>query len=208
MTVQHFDRRPRRRSRRRPVLWALAVVLLLGAAPPQPPSSPGPRSALGADADALASIEQPTYAGSVEQVAVHTSGGKAVAVDLRNGQLWPRRAVPAGEQLTVDVTVKRPAWAGWLVGHTAHTTFHVVTPSAALRGRWLEVPAGKPVTISFDQPVQRVVLRDERGLAHSGSRIRARTSRSASWRAELDEPASSPSAPPHGAGSDSRNPHV
>ena len=26
-----------------------------------------------------------------------------------------------GEQLTVDVTVKRPAWVGWLVGHTAHS---------------------------------------------------------------------------------------
>ena len=130
---------------------------------PQRLCSPGPRSASGADGDALASVEQPTYAGSIEQVAVHTSSGKAIAVDLRDGQLWPRKAVRAGEQLTVDVTVKRPAWAGWLVGHTAHTTFHVVTPSAALRGRWLEVPAGQPVTVSFDQPVQRVVLRDQNG---------------------------------------------
>src|SRR4029077_6224119 len=93
----------------------------------------------------------------------HTRTRKAVAIDRRDGQLWPRKAVPAGEQLTVDVTVKRPAWAGWLVGHTAQKTFHVVTPSAALRGRWVEVPAGKPVMVSFDQPVRLVVLRDATG---------------------------------------------
>jgi hypothetical protein len=162
MTVQQYSRRRRRRSRRRPVLWALAVILLCAAASAAALLA-WPGVGLGADGDALASVEQPTYAGSLERVAVHTSSGKAIAVDLRDGKLWPRRAVPPGEQLTVDVTVKRPAWAGWLVGHTARATFHVATPSAALRGRWLEVPAGKPVTVSFDQPVQRVVLRDETG---------------------------------------------
>ena len=122
-----------------------------------------PEVGLGSDPDALASVEHPGYAGNVEQVAVHTSAGTAIPVDLRNGRLWPRRAVPTGEQLTVDVTVKRPGWAGWLVGHSAHKTFHVVTPSAELRGRWLEVPAGKPVAVSFDQPVRLVVLRDDTG---------------------------------------------
>ena len=68
------------------------------------------------------------------------------------------------------MTVKRPAWVGWLVGHTDHRTFHVVTPSAELRGRWLEVPAGKPVTVSFDQPVRLVVLRDAAGHARCGFR--------------------------------------
>ena len=84
--------------------------------------------------------------------------------------------MPTGEQLTVDVTVKRPAWAGWLVGHTDHKTFHVVTPSAELRGRWLEVPAGKPVTVSFDQPVRLVVLRDATGPARCVSRAAASVS--------------------------------
>ena len=145
------------------MLWALAVILLLCASPPQRPCSPGRTSASAPHPDALASVEQPGYAGSVEQVTVHTSGGKTIPLDVRHGQLWPRETVSTGEQLTVDVTVKRPAWVGWLVGHTAHKTFHVVTPTAELRGRWLEVPAGKPVTVSFDQPVRLVVLRDASG---------------------------------------------
>ena len=162
MAVQQFSRRPRRRSRRKPVLGALAVILLCAGAAAAALLA-WPDVGLGADPAALASVEQPAYAGTVEHVAVRTSGGKTIPIEVRDGQLWPRRAVPTGEKLTVDVTVKRPAWAGWLVGHTDHKTFHVVTPSAELRGRWLEVPAGKPVTVSFDQPVRLVVLRDAGG---------------------------------------------
>ena len=155
MAVEQFSRRPRRRSRRRPVVWALALIALLCAAAAAAALLAWPEVSLRSDANALAAVEQPGYAGSVEQVGVHTSGGQAIPVDVRHGLLWPRRAVPAGERLTVDVTVERPGWAGWLVGHTEHKTLHVVTPSATLRGRWLEVPDGKPVTISFDQPGAR-----------------------------------------------------
>ena len=145
------------------MLWALAVILLLCAVAAAAALLAWPDVALGSAPDALASVDQPGYAGSVEQVTVHTSGGKTIPIDVRHGQLWPRGTVSTGERLTVDVTVKRPAWVGWLVGHTAHKTFHVVTPTAELRGRWLEVPAGKPVTVSFDQPVRLVVLRDASG---------------------------------------------
>ena len=165
-----------------------------------------PDVGLGADPAALASVEQPGYAGTVAHVAVRTSGGKTIPVDVRHGRLWPRRAVSTGEQLTVDVTVKRPAWAGWLVGHTAHKTFHVVTPSAELRGRWLEVPAGKPVTVSFDQPVRLVVLRDAGGPRTLRFRDAARRpSRSGSSRAAPIAPAPSASARRHARGSGCRH---
>jgi len=144
-------------------LWALAVILLLCAVAAAAALLAWPDVALGAAPDALASVDQPAYAGSVEQVTVHTNAGKPIPIDVRHGQLWPRGTVATGERLTVDVTVKRPAWAGWLVGHTTHRSFHVVTPTAELRGRWLEVPAGKPVTVSFDQPVRLVVVRDASG---------------------------------------------
>lgn len=55
--------------------------------------------------------------------------------------------------------MRRPLWAGWLVGHTEHRAFTVHTPGARLRGRWLEVRGGAPVTISFDRPVRLVELR-------------------------------------------------
>ena len=144
------------------MLGALAVILLCAGAAAAALLA-WPDVGLGADPAALASVEQPAQAGTVEHVAVRTSGGKTIPIEVRDGRLWPRRAVPTGENLTVDVTVKRPSWAGWLVGHTDHKTFHLVTPSAELRGRWLEVPAGKPVTVSFDQPVRLVVLRDAGG---------------------------------------------
>jgi hypothetical protein len=84
-------------------------------------------------------------------------------VRLRDGKLWPGEPLPAGEQVTVAVTVKRPGWAGWLVGHSSSKTFEVTTPSAELRGRWLEIPDGRPVSVSFDEPVRLVQLIDGQG---------------------------------------------
>jgi len=72
--------------------------------------------------------------------------------------LWPLRRVAAGERLTVVVTVRRPGWAGWLVGHTQHHSFTITTPRAQLLGRWLQVQAGSPVTVAFDRPVEMISL--------------------------------------------------
>ena len=77
---------------------------------------------------------------------------------LKKSLVWPRRVVGSGEPLTVTVTVRRPGWAGWLVGHTETKRFTVETPVATLRGRWLQVPAGAPVTVAFDRPVHVVWL--------------------------------------------------
>jgi hypothetical protein len=60
--------------------------------------------------------------------------------------------------LTVEVTVRRPSWAGWLVGRTERRTFTIETPRARLLGHWLQVKEGAPVTVAFDAPVSRVSL--------------------------------------------------
>jgi hypothetical protein len=62
----------------------------------------------------------------------------------------------AGERVAVRVTVRRPGWAGWLVGHTATRTFTVETPVAHLENRWPQVPGGAPVAVTFDSPVGRI----------------------------------------------------
>src|SRR4029077_3083516 len=96
-------------------------------------------------------------------VTVTNSRGKAVPIQLRGDKLSPAKTLPAGAQVTVEVTVRRPGWAGWLVGHSSSKTFQLTTPTAGLRGRWLEIPDGRPVTVSFDAPVRVVQLRDGRG---------------------------------------------
>jgi hypothetical protein len=49
--------------------------------------------------------------------------------------------------------VRRPGWAGWLVGHTETREATVVTPVAHLRGQWLQVKAGTRPAVAFDAPV-------------------------------------------------------
>jgi peptidoglycan hydrolase-like protein with peptidoglycan-binding domain len=79
-------------------------------------------------------------------------------VQVRHGELWPLRRLPSGERLTVTLTVRRPGWAGWLIGKYERRAFTVVTPNAHLRGHWLQAKAGLAVTVAFDAPVTRVQL--------------------------------------------------
>ena len=117
-----------------------------------------PHSRLGTTDTALARIVLPGFAGRVAAVQVRLADGANVPVRLRHGQVWPLQLLGSGERLTVEVTVRRPGWAGWLVGRRERRTFTIETPSAHLRGRLLQVRAGAPVTIAFDVPVSRVSL--------------------------------------------------
>ncbi len=159
MAIAPSGRWPRWRWRRRPLVWAAGLVLLVcgGAVAAALLAWPSPR--LQDDSDALAGASQPWYAGHVSHIVVRNPAGHVVPARLVNGKIRPATPVPAGEPLTVELTVRRPLWAGWLVGHTEHRTFTVFTPEARLRGRWLEVRGGAPVTISFDQPVRLVEVR-------------------------------------------------
>ena len=138
--------------------WVIAVViaavLLCGAlAAAALLAWPAPRLE-GSDA-ALARVSLPGFAGCVTGVTVR-SADRSVPVRLRDGALWPVGKLASGERLIVELTVRRPGWAGWLVGHSARRSFAVVTPSVHLRGRWLQVKTGEPVTVAFDAPVDQV----------------------------------------------------
>jgi peptidoglycan hydrolase-like protein with peptidoglycan-binding domain len=118
-----------------------------------------PQAHLGRDDAALTRIVLPGFGGRVSAVEVSSATTGLVAVALRHGELWPLHQVAAGERLTVIVTVRRPGWVGWLVGHTQRRSFTLVTPSAHLLGRWLQVTPGSPVTVAFDRPVVLVSFR-------------------------------------------------
>ena len=83
---------------------------------------------------------------------------RQVPVQLRNGQVVPNRMVGSGERLSVELTVRRPGWARWLVGHTDHRRFTIETPRAHLLGHWLQVRSGEQVTVAFDRAVSVVSL--------------------------------------------------
>ena len=117
-----------------------------------------PHVHLDSSSDALARVALPSFAGRVGTVDVRSATGKPVPVQLRQGQVWPLRRLAAGERLTVQVTVRRPSWVGWLIGHREQRSFTVETPRTHLLGTWLQVKVGAPVTVSFDAPVRLVSL--------------------------------------------------
>ncbi len=117
-----------------------------------------PKPLLRADPSALARVSLPGYAGRVSQVAVTLADGTRVPVATRGGRVWPLRTLPSGAELTVEVTTHAPFWAGWLVGSDRHEDFTMRTPTAQLRGTWLQIPRGGEVGVSFNVPVGVVSL--------------------------------------------------
>jgi lipoprotein-anchoring transpeptidase ErfK/SrfK len=142
---------------------SLVLILLLGAAVVGGAAIAAlvawPQAQLRSSSEALTSISLASYGGTVTRVEVTTPAGTHVPVALRGNAVWPTGKVSSGEELTVAVTVRRPGWAAWLVGQSATRSFTVRTPSAALRGSWLQVTRGAPVTLGFDTPVSLVSLR-------------------------------------------------
>ena len=159
MTLEPVRRTRRRRHRGRNALWAVGLIVAAGALAAGAALLWWPDPSVEPDTEALARIAEPGYAGHVSKVLVRRSDGSKVPVDVRDGKLWPGRQLRVGEKLTVEVTVRRPGWAGWLVGDTASATRVVRTPSTRLTGRWLELDQGEPVVARFATPVRKVVLR-------------------------------------------------
>ena len=117
-----------------------------------------PTAHLGAPGDALARVVLPRFAGQLAGVEVRSANGTTVPVTLRDGRVVPRGTVGSGERLSVELRVRRPGWAAWLVGHSDRRRFTVVTPRAHLLGRWLQVRSGGKVTVTFDRTVTLVSL--------------------------------------------------
>ncbi|MDR3685983.1 MAG: L,D-transpeptidase family protein [Coriobacteriia bacterium] len=146
-------------ERRRVSLIAVAVVgvAILGAvvatallAWPQP--------GLSASPDALAGVRLPGFAGRVIGVEVRSASGARVPARLTGQSIWPIGQLGSGEWLTVDVTVARPVWIGWLVGSVRSSRLTLQTPRASLRETWLQVKDGLPAYAVFDTPVRVVAV--------------------------------------------------
>ena len=95
----------------------------------------------------LVRVSLPGLGGRLQSVRVLDPRANEVPVRVAAGDVWPLRKLPQGERLVVQVTVRRPGWAGWLVGETATRTFAVTTPRVDVRDRILHVPKGGTVSV-------------------------------------------------------------
>jgi hypothetical protein len=127
-----------------------------------------PQASLGADAQGLARLHLPGLGTKLVSLSVSRTGGGAVPVRVQRGVLWPRTHVAAGEHLRVEVVVRRPSWASWLLGNEQRKQVTIVAPASAIGQRWVTVAPGSRVAVRFGAPVRRLAVR-------SGSHVVVRT---------------------------------
>jgi hypothetical protein len=112
---------------------------------------------LASDSTALARVSVQPLGGSIEHVQAFGPNGRSVPIAVSGGRLTPLKRLTPGEQVSVDVEVRRPGWLGWALGseRNEHLTLHA--PVAQVTEPWMTVPAGAEVHVSFDMPVSTVV---------------------------------------------------
>ncbi len=125
------------------VLAAIAALTLSGAS-------------LASDPSALAKVSVQPLGGTIRHVEAFGPDGRPVPMAVHEGRLTPLAPLAPGEQVTVDVRVRRPGWIGWALGaeQTEHLTLYA--PVAHVTERWMTVHPGSAVRVSFTEPVSAV----------------------------------------------------
>ena len=115
------------------------------------------KPSLSADSTALAKVGLPLGGGQIESVSVVTGPhSQPVQIDLRGQQLWPQGHIRAGQQVSIEVVVKRPGWASWLTGKTKRLQLTLTTPTATLHQRYVTLKNGAPLRVGFNRPVSTI----------------------------------------------------
>lgn len=146
------DDRPRRWPRRVLIGAVAGLAILVAAFVAAAFGLSG--ASLGADSAALARVEVQTFGGTVEEVRATGPGGRAIPVALHDGRVVPTQRLKPGEQVSVEVVIKRPGWIGWLAGSEDTRHLSMRAPNAHVEARWLTVAKGSSPRVSFDRPVR------------------------------------------------------
>lgn len=113
---------------------------------------------LTADSRALARVSMPAGGATVQSVSVVTGPhSRTVGVQMRGDRVWPTGLIPAGEKLSVDLTVKRPGWISWLGDSTQTLHMSLTAPTASLRSHYVTVRGSAPLSLHFRAPVSVLV---------------------------------------------------
>jgi peptidoglycan hydrolase-like protein with peptidoglycan-binding domain len=156
-TFAHLESHPGARPhRRKRVLIVVVVTIVVVVAAAAVVVLVWSGVALTGDATALAHVSVQPFGGSIEHVDAFGPDGHAIPISIDGGRLTPLRRLKPGEQVSVEVVVRRPGWLSWALGaeRTEHLTLS--TPVAQVSNRWMTVRPGDDVQVSFDRPVSAV----------------------------------------------------
>jgi peptidoglycan hydrolase-like protein with peptidoglycan-binding domain len=171
MTTQlEAPKNPERRPRVRLVYVVPAIIAVpIVAAAVAATVIASSKATIRIGANSLAVITLPKGGGTISRVdAIGGREQKVIPVRLVGHQVLPVGELPAGERLTVDVTVRRPGWISWLTGKTEQVKVSETTPVVAVRSNFLTRKAGQPLSVNFTGDVASV------GYGPLGSKASAR----------------------------------
>jgi len=107
---------------------------------------------------ALARVQLAPFGERVSAAAVVIRSGHWVKASIDAGVVEPLDQLAAGSRVTVELTVRRAGWLGWLVGSSEHIQAVVETPAVHLSQRLIEALPGRPLELTFSAPVAAVSL--------------------------------------------------
>ena len=124
-------------------------------------------SSIEEDQGSLGKVSFDTFGGKVESVsATAVSSGTKIPVQMKGDRIFPTAKLHPGEQVKVEVKVKRPSVVGAIAGGSKTLTTTATAPTAKLEQRWLSVKSGKNPRLRFDQPVSQIVYGQPGELKH------------------------------------------
>ncbi|MBS1882032.1 MAG: L,D-transpeptidase family protein [Actinobacteria bacterium] len=119
------------------------------------------------DGSSLGKVSTETFGGSVESVkATAVKSGADIPVKMQGDLIMPTTKLHPGEEVAVEVKVKRPSVIGAVAGGEKTLTATVTAPTAKLEARWLSVKEGKNPRLHFSRPVSQIVYGPEGELKH------------------------------------------
>lgn len=119
------------------------------------------------DGSSLGKVSTDTFGGSVESVhATAVKSGTDVPVKMQGDRIVPTGKLHPGEEVAVEVKMKRPSVIGALAGGEKTLTTTVTAPVAKLEARWLSVKEGKSPRLRFSRPVSQIVYGPEGEMKH------------------------------------------
>jgi peptidoglycan hydrolase-like protein with peptidoglycan-binding domain len=131
---------------------------------------------LASDPTALARVSVQPLGGTIEHVEAFGPDGQRVPLAVHGGRLTPLKQLTPGEQVSVEVQVRRPGWLGWALGHERTERLTLQAPVAHVSEQWMTVPTGSVVHVSFNQPVSAVAYGSSGRLTHRATLHKPRSS--------------------------------
>jgi hypothetical protein len=119
------------------------------------------------DSSSLGKVSTDTFGGSVDSVtATAVKSGADVPVKMEGDRIVPTGKLHPGEEVAIEVKVKRPSVIGAVAGSTKTLNTTYIAPAAKLEQRWLNVKEGKNPRLDFSEPVSQIVYGQEGELKH------------------------------------------